>query len=53
MNEYMGIDEVIANIREAMESLNGDEVAEVHNLICDKKIRYGEDSLWEYTGEED
>lgn len=53
MNECIGIDEVIANIREAMESLDGNEVAEAHNLLCDKKIRYDEDSMWEYTGEED
>lgn len=53
MNEPIDINEVIKNIRNAMESLDGEEVAEVHNLICYKKIRYDEDSMWEYTGEED
>jgi DNA-binding protein Fis len=38
---------VMEDIRDAMESLDGEEVANVYNLICDNKIKYIEDSIWE------
>ena len=46
-------DEVMKNIREAMESLDGEEVANVHNSICDTKIEYDEDSLWNVVSTEE
>ena len=45
--------DLVSNIMEAMESLSGEEVAKVHNEICSRKIRYVEDSQWEYTEEDD
>lgn len=51
----LDINKVLANISNAMESLEGEEVARIHNDLCAKKIRYlgDDDSAWEYTGEDD
>ena len=45
--------DICNNINTAMEELTGEELAELHNQVCAKKIRYEEDSTWEYTGEDD
>ncbi len=50
----VSFDDVMSNIREALDcSLDGEEIAELHNRVYNKKIRYIEDSVWEYTGEQD
>ena len=45
--------DVTDNVSEAMSEQEGEIVAEIHNKICSRKIRYLEDSQWEYTGEDD
>lgn len=49
----LDFEDIIQNIREAMEELEGEQIVEIHNQICSRKIRYLEDSIWEYTGESD
>ena len=45
--------DILDNISAVLQGLDGDEVAELHNNLHFKKIRYIEDSQWEYTEEED
>jgi len=45
--------EVIKNLREVMDELDGEVIADIFNRVCCKKIRYVGDSTWEYTGEDD
>jgi hypothetical protein len=49
----LSFQDIVDNISEAMISLDGEEVVEVHNRICSRKIKYIEDSQWEYTDEND
>ena len=42
---------IVDNIANAMGSLDGEEIAELHNKICSRKIRYITDSIWKYDGE--
>jgi hypothetical protein len=44
----LDIKDIIKNITSALECLDGDEVAEVHNFICANHIEYVEDSIWKY-----
>jgi aminoglycoside phosphotransferase family enzyme len=53
MNDPLSFQDVTDNIAEAMMELDGEQVAEIHNRICSRKIDYKEDSLWEYNGEDD
>jgi len=41
------------SIVDTMGELDGEQIAEIHNQICSRKIKYVEDSIWEYSGEED
>ena len=52
-NNTINIAEVIVNIKEAIESLDGEEVAKLHNDICNRKIIYVGGGMWKYTGETD
>ena len=45
--------DIVDNITEAMISLNGEEIVELHNKICSRKIVYITDSIWKYNGETD
>ena len=45
--------QVLFNIGKAFEELSGNEIAEIHNQICAKKIQYDGDDVWSYTGEDD
>lgn len=47
------VDAVISNISSAIDELDGDDIAELHNTICSRKIRYVADNFFEYTGEDD
>ena len=49
----ISISEVLNNIKEAIESLDGEEVANLHNEICRSKIIYVGAGFWKYTGETD
>lgn len=53
MKESLTFTGVMGNILNAMEELDGEQIADIHNQICSRKIKYDEDSLWEYTGEDD
>ena len=46
----MTFDEVIASIKDAMESLDGENIADIHNAICFAQIRYDEDNQWDEIG---
>jgi len=43
----IGIDEILENIAEAFESLDGTEIEKIHNDICDKKVIYQGDNTWQ------
>jgi hypothetical protein len=45
--------DVTDSITDTMGELDGEAIAEIHNNVCSRKIRYVEDSIWEYTGEDD
>ena len=47
VSQKLDFEAVIRNISIAMEELDGNIVAKIHNQICMEKIRYVEDSLWE------
>jgi len=40
------IDDIIANISLAFESLSGNEISYIHNEICDANIEYKGDDTW-------
>jgi hypothetical protein len=52
-NESLGFKEIIDNISDAMSEMDGETIAEIHNQILSRKIVYKEDSIWEYSGEND
>ena len=45
--------DIVDNVVDTMTELEGEEIVEIHNQICSRKIQYVEDSIWEYTGEDD
>ena len=46
--------DVTDNISMAMEGLANEEIAEIHNQICSRKVRsIAVNKGWEYTGEDD
>jgi hypothetical protein len=49
----LNFDEVMANLKDAMDELEGDVIEEMYNQVCSKKIRYVDDGIWELTGEDD
>jgi hypothetical protein len=51
--EKLTFDDLIMNLRESMDELDGEVIADIFNHVCCKKIRYVEDGIWEFTGEED
>jgi hypothetical protein len=52
-DESLGFKEIIDNISDAMSEMDGETIAEIHNQILSRKIVYKEDSIWEYSGEND
>ena len=40
-------DVIIERIRKAFESLDGEEISEIHNKICSGHLSYAGDSVWE------
>ena len=42
----MQYQEVIDNITDVMEELDGEQIAEIYNQICSGNIEYIEDSVW-------
>jgi hypothetical protein len=51
--DVLVVDDLLANIKKAWEGLTGNEIANIHNDVCARKIEYIEDSMWRYTGEKD
>jgi hypothetical protein len=49
----LSFDEVMANLRDAFDELDGNIIADIYNSVCCKKIHYIEDGAWELTGEDD
>jgi hypothetical protein len=45
--------DVTDSIVDTMGEMEGETIAEIHNSVCSRKIHYVEDSVWEYTGEDD
>ena len=45
--------EVTERILEAMEWMDGDGIANLHNEIIAEKIKYTGDSQWDLTGEDE
>ena len=43
----MDFDQVMEKLKVAMEELDGKQIAEIVNQVCDEKIVYKEDSVWE------
>ena len=52
-NDCLDFEDIMAGLRIAIGEQDGEEVARIYNQICAKKISYDEDSLWQYTGEDD
>ncbi len=51
-DEQIDETQVINNIKEAFESLSGDEISEIHNNVCADQIEYLGDSEWKYIKKE-
>jgi len=45
--------DVIKNLKETLDELEGEVIADIYNHVCCKKIHYIGDSIWEHTGEDD
>ena len=43
--------DLLANITEALDDLDYDDLTKAHNEICGKKVRHLDYGVWEYTGE--
>ena len=46
MSRFLNIADVINDISEAFEELDGEEIAKIHNEICLSKIKYEGDDSW-------
>lgn len=46
MSEPKSHQDVFAEIQEAMTELDGEQVADIYNQICDKNIEYEGDGIW-------
>ena len=53
MAKLLSFDEVIENLSDTLDELDGDVIADIFNHVCCKKIRYVGDSEWQFTGEDD
>ena len=51
--EALTFADITDNITDTMGEMEGETIAEIHNSVCSRKIRYVEDSIWEYTDEDD
>ena len=51
MNKTLTADEVIAQIAEILPENDGDFIEHIANQVLGRKVRYVEDSLFEYEGE--
>lgn len=51
--ELLTFSKVLDNISEALTELDGETIADIYNLVCSKKIKSKEDSVWEYSGDDD
>jgi DNA-binding protein Fis len=50
----VSFDELMAVLKGTLEELDGNDIADIYNHVCCKKIRYLEKvGQWEYTGEDD
>ena len=45
-------DQILENIKNALDSMDGEEIATIHNQLCLSQIKYVEDSVWEEIREE-
>jgi hypothetical protein len=50
---FIGFQQIMKNIQTAFDELTGDDIAEIHNKVCARKVEYCGDSIWKYTGEKD
>ena len=46
MSRFLEFAEVMEDISEAMQELDGKEIAKIHNEICLSKIKYEGDDSW-------
>lgn len=49
--EIMTFAELMDDIRDALCDADGDEITELANRICNRKVKYLGDSLWEKESE--
>ena len=48
--KILKFEDIVNNIREAFDSLDVFEIAEVHNQICSAKVEYDGDFQWREVG---
>jgi hypothetical protein len=61
MSEALSFTDVMDNIHDTMEELDGEAIADIYNHICSRKIKYVEDDdegfsyymEFQYTGDDD
>ena len=53
--ETLTYQNVIDSITNTMNEMEGEIIAEIYNIVCScsRKIRYVEDSIWEYIEEDE
>ena len=51
--EILSFRDVLDNICETLEEMDGDSIVKIYNNICSRKIEYIEDSIWQYSGKND
>ena len=48
-DDLLTMQDVVDNIAEVLQGMDGDAVAEVYNNLCSDNIEYDGDSLWRRT----
>jgi len=49
--DVLSMQDVVDNIAEVLQGMEGEQVAEVYNNLCSDTIEYKGDSLWERVSE--
>jgi len=45
--------ELMEELSNTLDEIDGDVISDIFNHVCCKKIRYVEAGIWEHTGEDD
>jgi hypothetical protein len=46
-SDLLDINDIVENISDALAEKEGEDVAEIHNRICDTQVKYLGDNLWQ------